>query len=228
MKVTSICSLALICLMLFITCNSSERPKRKPAPYGVLVLQQAVVYDNGEGDEDCSVTVPWPLSLVFGRVVNPCHGPHGSLHVLVFDAGYGCPPAQKGYNGYLRHIHIKGPTPKGEKWEWLDGDEKEFSDLALYEWRNEDDSVIIFVYESDPSAWMGISVPGRGHDPLFCMTVSRSDTRAARTLVDMTRLAERRALRNCRRRGIRVHNPSPSMSITLKTVEQAGAYDYLP
>ena len=228
MKGTLTCSLMLIWIMLFICCNASERPKRKPAPYGFLVLQHAVVYDNGEGDENCSVTVPWPLSIFFGRVVNPCHGPHGSLHVLVFNDDSGCPQAQKSYDGYLRHIHLDGPTPKGEKWEWLDGDEKGFSDLALFEWRNENDSVIIFVYESDPSSWMGITVPGRGHDPLFCMAVSRSDTRVARTLSDITYLAERRALKNCRRRGIRAHNPSPKMSITLKTVEQAGVFDYLP
>jgi hypothetical protein len=221
-------SLVLVLLTLFIACNSSDQQKGKHAPFGILVLQHAVVYDNGEGDENCSVTVPWPLSLIFGRVVNPCHGPHGSLHVLVFDAGHGCPPGLKSYSGYLRHIYLKGPTPKGEKWEWLDGDEKEFENLSLYEWADEKESVIVFVYESDPSSWIGISVPGRGHDPIFCATVSRSDTITHHTLPASSIRADRRAIRNCVRRGLRVERSSPAMAITVKTVEQTDSYDYLP
>jgi hypothetical protein len=221
-------SLALIVLTLFIACHSSDRQKWKSAPFGILVLQHAVVYDNGEGDENCSVTVPWPLSLIFGRVVNPCHGPHGSLHALVFDAGHGCPPGLKSYSGYLRHIHLKGPTPKGEKWEWLDGDEKEFGNLALYEWADENESVIVFIYESDPSSWMGIPVPGRGHDPIFCATVSRSGTIMHRTLSAPSIRADGRAVRNCVKRGVRVDRSSAAMAITVKTVEQTDSYDYLP
>lgn len=209
-------------------CKEHDVPELLPATFGTLVLQHAQVYDNGEGDENCSVAIPWPLSLLFGDIVNPCHGPHGSLHLLIFEPDKGCPPARKSYSGYLRHVYLKGPTPKGYKWEWLDGDEKRFEDLALFEWRSENDSVVLFVYESDPSTWLGITVPGRGHDPLFCGEVSRVATMAPRTIKDMTRPAEKRALRNCRKRGMRTARHCPALEITVKTVAEAGTTDFLP
>ncbi len=222
--------LVVLAAISFISpaCKEHDVPELLPAHFGTLVLQHAMVYDNGEGDENCSVAVPWPLSLLFGDIINPCHGPHGSLHVLIFDPEKGCPPARKSYSGYLRHVYLKGPTPKGYKWEWLDGDEKRFDDLALFEWRSENDSVIVFVYESDPSTWMGITVPGRGHDPLFCEEVSRSNTALRRTFKDTARHAERRALENCWKRGVVTGRPCPAMEITVKTVDGAGTSDFLP
>lgn len=133
--------------------------------YGSLVITWAGVVDNGEGDD-------------------PPHGPIGSLHVLVYAAEVSDPGDRFAYDAPLAHVYLSGPTSGGgTKQEWLDGDEKEFENLELFQWRGLDDAVSVLVYESDPSSMRFHFLDTefrvemkRRHDRLFYATVSRPDT----------------------------------------------------
>lgn len=178
----SIIVFSFILLSQVFGCSPDQPPTIEKNIWGSLVIQWAGVSDNGEGDEDCTIRIPFPFSILWGDRTNPCHGPEGSLHVLVYEADYGCPGPQKKYSGYLSHLYLNGPTYAGmdkngsKKWEWLDGDEKAFNDLEIFKWRKWNDAVFVFVYESDPSDIMGISfgdAVGREHDPLLCAKIYR-------------------------------------------------------
>lgn len=133
--------------------------------YGSLVITWAGVVDNGEGDD-------------------PPHGPIGSLHVLVYEADVSDPGDRFAYDAPLAHVYLSGPTSGGgTKQEWLDGDEKEFENLELFQWRGPDDAVSVLIYESDPSSLTFNFLDAefrvemkRRHDRLFYAMVSRPDT----------------------------------------------------
>jgi len=123
------------------------------APFGELTVKWAGVVDNAEG-------TGFP------------HGPYGNLHILIYDSHDVCPEKQKIYPSPLRHIVLPGPNPTGKKCEWDDGDQSKLDSLGLFEWRSNDDKVVVFIYESDGKThgkdW--------DHDPVFCQTVGRRET----------------------------------------------------
>ena len=126
------------------------------APFGELTVKWAGVVDNAEGPG-------FP------------HGPYGNLHILIYDTNNGCPDKQKIYPSPLRHIVLPGPSPTGKKCEWDDGDQTELDSLGLFEWRSEEDKIVVFIYESDGKShgkdWV--------HDPVFCQTIGRKETLSA-------------------------------------------------
>ncbi len=156
-------------------------------PYGSLVITWAGVIDDGEGND-------------------PPHGPYGSLHVLVYEISVQDPGDQRNYPKPLSHVYLNGPTKTpDDKYEWLDGDEKEFPNLEIFRWRKQDDEVAILVYESDPSA-IRIKIPGidtnREHDRLFYGKICRMDTVVTPLLLSSAnvRLATGEAVQNSKKR----------------------------
>ena len=112
--------------LLFYIPAGAEDPSE--SAYGSLVITWAGVIDNGEGDE-------------------PPHGPFGSLHVLIYEEDAGDPEDQFQYPEPLSHAYLSGPTSAGgEKREWLDGDEKAFENLEVFQWRKPDAAVRLLIY----------------------------------------------------------------------------------
>lgn len=97
------------------------------------------------------------------------HGPLGNFHILVYPADTVCPGMSEKFPQPVRSFVIRGP----DKREWDDGSEMSMK-VEIYKWRNEDDKVQIFIYESDPSFW----IFRRKHDPVFCDIISRRGTQA--------------------------------------------------
>jgi len=139
-------SIGLSSLMGCVSSKIGGLEREIKKDYGKLVVERAWVLDNGEGD----------LIPIKSK---------GELHLLVYDDEYGCPGNSKNYENYLNHIVLQGPS----KNEWRDGDEKYFKNLKIFKWRGEKDSVLVFVYESDPWNWGEIW--DRKHDALFCQRV---------------------------------------------------------
>lgn len=156
---------------------------------GSLYIKWAGVIDNAEGD-DCP------------------HGPTGKLYVLIYPANAYCPGDQKFYKGYINKLTLRGGTsgkfckgaPAAEN-EWLDG-ESRVVNVRLYNWRYDNEEIVVFVYESDPSEFKGHYVPGRSHDALFCYKISRNSTLSLLTLGDSRHPAKKDAISNCKRAGI--------------------------
>lgn len=129
--------------------------------FGTLNLDWVGVIDNGEGDD-------WP------------HGPSGNLRHYIWDKG---PiPSEPWYadEGEGRGGVIKGPS-SGKAWgkawsdEWLDGDKKDFKSegFRLFNWRHEEDSVLLLIYESDSDCLCKWACIPRAEDILFYATISR-------------------------------------------------------
>lgn len=158
-------TLGILGLLFGIPVGAEDTPS---TAYGSLVITWAGVIDNGEGDE-------------------PPHGPYGSLHVLVYEADVSDLEDRQQYPEPLSHAYLSGPTSAGgEKREWLDGDEKTFQNLELFQWRKPDDAVTLLIYESDPSTATFSFLDStfrlemkRKHDRLFFARVSRTDTLGA-------------------------------------------------
>ena len=130
-----------------LTDNSSK--------YGELVVNWAGVIDNKEGRDGI-------------------HGPYGNFHILIYDASSPCYGERSSYPVPLRHVVLPGPNNTGNMCEWADGDEKDYDRLGLFQWRNETDSVKVFIYESDPSRELP-SLISRKHDPVFCRVIDRNE-----------------------------------------------------
>ena len=186
-------------------------PDPNNTPFGELAVVWAGVIDNAEG-------TGFP------------HGPYGNLHILIYDADLECPENQKKYPEPLRHIVLPGPHSTGKKCEWDDGDQRKFDSLNLFEWRSEEDKVLIFIYESDGKThgkdW--------DHDPLFCKKVERVETLESRifesSLIAQEDAIERAIERNTegwvRRILPRGQNEGiGKMFIELETVPRAATYN---
>ena len=181
------------------------------APFGELTVKWAGVVDNAEG-------TGFP------------HGPHGNLHLLIYDTHNKCPKKQKIYPAPLRHVVLPGPNPTGKKCEWDDGDQVKLDSLGIFEWRSEEDKIIVFVYESDGKThgkdWY--------HDPVFCKTVGRKETLKAKVFQSPYKAQEAAILR-AKNRGAegwvgRVSQNGLSgdigkMFIELETVPEAATYN---
>jgi hypothetical protein len=123
--------------------------------YGELVLDWAGVIDNKEGEDGI-------------------HGPYGNFHILIYDASEPCYGERSSYPVPLRHIVLPGPNNTGNMCEWEDGDQMDYDRLGLFQWRGEEDSVKVFIYESDPSRELPKLI-SRKHDPVFCQVIDRKE-----------------------------------------------------
>ena len=195
--------LSLTVVLPISEASSAQDNRKSAASAGSLVINWAGVIDNGEGDR-------WP------------HGPHGSLHVLVYPPSQTCPGNQRNYPRPLTHVYLSGPSDG----EWLDGDARSFNDLEVYLWRHNGlDSVKVFVYESDPGRI------GRAHDPLFCRVVPRRrDPGVWRsyhgTNADAVRNVAARRSRWHERWGLPLREGMPAMIVGFETVANPGSYNY--
>ena len=118
---------------------------------GLLTIEYAHVIDNGEG--------AWPP-----------HGPYGSIHVVVYrpEQSPG-PPWQPDLELYETMLYGPHQTV-GDLFEWLDDERLAYTHYGLYDWNwQEFDWVVLRFYESDPG-------PGRGHDDLLSVVVSREES----------------------------------------------------
>jgi hypothetical protein len=123
--------------------------------YGELVLDWAGVIDNKEGKDSI-------------------HGPYGNFHILIYDANRPCYGPKSSYPVSLRHIVLSGPNNTGHKCEWEDGDQMIYDKLGIFQWRDERDSVKVFIYESDPSRELPKLI-SRKHDPVFCQVIDKKE-----------------------------------------------------
>lgn len=158
------------------------------------------------------------------------HGPYGNLHILIYDGDSECPANQKRYPPPLRHIILPGPHPTGKKCEWDDGDHRKFDSLGLFEWRSEDDKILVFIYESDGKThgkdW--------DHDPVFCQTIERQETLRAKVLESPVKAGEDAIARAINRKAEgrlrtvlqnRAGEDIGMMFIELETVPKAATYN---
>jgi hypothetical protein len=119
--------------------------------YGSLVITEVCVVDNGQG-------------------MKGDHAPYSNLHVRVYDANEPIPSKSSNYpTGMCPDKLLAGPDWDGDKYEWLDCRVNGYNDIFVFQWRNEDDSVKILIFESDPS----YELPNKEHNAIFCRVISR-------------------------------------------------------
>ena len=172
---------------------------------GVLAVSWAAMIDNAEGPSGD------PIGFTG-------HGPVGNLHAMVYEPhvfdDLRSRPHRRNYPTPLRHVILTGPTSN----EWDDGDRKSYgrNGAELWRWRNSQDAVCLFVWESDQD-FIGLS---RRHDGVFLAIVRRRDTRQARVFASPVRSniefgAKDAAVARAKRRG---------GSALLRALQQKGAW----
>ena len=102
----------------------------------------------------------------------PPHGPYGSIHVVVYSPEQR-PEAPWQSECELYRTMLYGPHKTiGDLYEWLDDEALNYTNYALYDWNlHTFDQIVLRFYESDPG-------PGREHDELLAVVVSKQDTQA--------------------------------------------------
>lgn len=139
--------------------------------FGTLMIETAIVRDNGEGD-------------------GGAHGPYGNLHVLLLDETtpdptYGDIKCDGTIGAWaeghlLGHMTLRGNIWTGEMYEWEDNQCRNYKNVGLYQYSSPAfrPSLKILVYESDgPGDWrwlVGDCPLGRAHDPLLWVTIPGS------------------------------------------------------
>lgn len=212
----------------------AEAEYRAEPQHGELVIRWAGAVSNGEGPSGDKIGITG-------------HGPVGNFHVLIYEEDVRQPRKENSYRSALRHVVLPGPSDS----EWDDGDQMfygadserrpkpepfEEGPLCLFRWRNPDDAVAVFVYESDPN-------PFDEHDPIFFARVRRADTlNGSRQYVGETKVKVNQELEllptvldRARRRGAKkwllestdfgeLEEGMPNMFADLETVDRADRY----
>ncbi len=160
----------------------------------VFLVISSILNGQNNNDNFGSLMINWMGVLDNEEQSGGIHGPWGNFHVLIYSAQQSCYGSASSYPKPLSSFVVRGPS----KNEWDDGDNM-YMKVEVFKWRSLHDSVLVFIYESDPSFF----IFRRKHDPVFCSVIS-SDKTSKVLLLYSRYIANKKAIKRAIARGCKV------------------------
>lgn len=157
----------------------------------IFIVISSLLNAQNNNDSFGSLMINWMGVIDNEEQSGGLHGPWGNFHVLIYPAEQLCFGSASSYPKPLHSFVVRGPS----KNEWDDGDNMNMQ-VEVFKWRNKHDSILVYIYESDPSFF----IFRRKHDPVFCSVISNDKTSKA-VLLYSHYTAKRKAIKRAIERG---------------------------